>query len=295
MASTTAAAVLGPYLAARVADLERLDPLVRTGDADAIHDMRVAARRLKSTLAAYRPVFDSATPRHLRDELDWLADALGQARDNDVQRLILAELVETEVGVAQVDAANRALADRSHASLTAALTSERYRTLAKELEAFIADPRWTPAAHRSAQKTVRRALSKQFARIESRAASAETTTSPARLDERLHRVRKSVKRARYATEAAGSVAGTGAAEFIKGLVAVQDALGAHNDLVVTRSNAHAWTDLGVSAIDGAALVRLDARAQQTRVEAQRAVRSLQKLLAQTASNVDVTLLRPRSS
>lgn len=288
--SQTAASVLEPYLATRIADVERLDPIVRAGDADAIHDMRVAARRLKSILAAYRSVFDSASARHLRAELDWLADVLGQARDPDVQRLILLELVDGDDRAEQVNAANRAMAADAQAALTMALASDRYRTLVKDLQIFSADPPWKPAAHRSARKTLLRALSTQFERVASRVAFAETTTSPARLDERLHRVRKSVKRARYATEAAGSVVGKGG-DLVKALSAVQDTLGTHNDLVVTRANTLAWIDLGVNAIDGAVLGQLDAEAQKTRAEAQRTLDSLHKILARAASSFDVTLLR----
>src|SRR5688572_32783116 len=54
----------------------------RRGDADAVHDMRVATRRLRSALRTFRPVLRRWQP--LRDELKWLADALGGARDNDV-------------------------------------------------------------------------------------------------------------------------------------------------------------------------------------------------------------------
>ncbi|MEO5900980.1 MAG: CHAD domain-containing protein, partial [Ilumatobacteraceae bacterium] len=46
------------HLAAHVDAIAVGDPLVRAGDADAVHDMRVAARRLRSALATFRPFFD---------------------------------------------------------------------------------------------------------------------------------------------------------------------------------------------------------------------------------------------
>ena len=52
------------------------DVLLRTEQPDAVHQVRVAARRLRSTLAAFRPVLDATTVTEpLRDELSWLGGA----------------------------------------------------------------------------------------------------------------------------------------------------------------------------------------------------------------------------
>src|SRR4051812_29192935 len=49
---------------------------VRYGDTEAVHDMRVATRRLRSTLRSFRADLRPWQP--LRDELKWLATALGE-------------------------------------------------------------------------------------------------------------------------------------------------------------------------------------------------------------------------
>jgi CHAD domain-containing protein len=286
--SPSAAAVLGPYVAAQVAIIARLDPLVRLGDPDAIHDMRVAVRRLKAVLAAYRSAFEPATGRELRAELDWLAETLGQARDHEVQRLLLLD-VSDKAGIAQVDAADRAMGIKAQAALSAALMSARYRVLTQELARFGASPAWTPAARQKARKVLLPSLGKQFARVESRVASARKTSSQAKVDERLHRVRKSVKRARYATEAVDPI--LRAANIAKQLSTTQDVLGLHNDLVVTRSNAARWRELGVTSLEGAGLDRLDERARATRKQARRALTSLREVVAATRPTLDVTLQR----
>src|SRR5262249_55609291 len=81
---------LGPlraYVSAQFDELLRFDPGVRAGDdADAVHDMRVAVRRLRSALRTFKPMLAEQWVDSLRDELDWLAALLGAVRDLDVLR-----------------------------------------------------------------------------------------------------------------------------------------------------------------------------------------------------------------
>ena len=67
------------------------DPLVRlradVGDDDtAVHQMRVGCRRLRSDLRTFRALLDREWAGQLRDEVGWLADLLGAARDAEVLR-----------------------------------------------------------------------------------------------------------------------------------------------------------------------------------------------------------------
>ena len=55
------------------------------GDAEALHDFRVAMRRLRSTLRAYQPQLEAVVPAKLRRRLRDLARATGEARDVEVQ------------------------------------------------------------------------------------------------------------------------------------------------------------------------------------------------------------------
>lgn len=60
-------------------DLLRLEP-----HADALHQARVALRRLRSALSLFKPILADAQFEHLAGELRWLARSLGDARDLDV-------------------------------------------------------------------------------------------------------------------------------------------------------------------------------------------------------------------
>jgi CHAD domain-containing protein len=76
------------YLKDATAACKRLaDP----ADAEALHDFRVALRRLRSLLRAYRPWLGDALPGKLRRKIGKLARRTGPARDAEVQLAWLRE------------------------------------------------------------------------------------------------------------------------------------------------------------------------------------------------------------
>lgn len=72
-----ASAVLLAYLHEQIEALKAHDPGVREGTPDAVHQLRVAARRLRSVLASYRKLTERNTAKLLRSELQWLAGTVG--------------------------------------------------------------------------------------------------------------------------------------------------------------------------------------------------------------------------
>src|SRR4051794_717270 len=54
-------------------------------DEEALHDFRVALRRLRSCLRAYRPQLESSVPKRQRRRLRSVVDATGVDRDLQVQ------------------------------------------------------------------------------------------------------------------------------------------------------------------------------------------------------------------
>jgi CHAD domain-containing protein len=63
-----------------------------SGDIEAVHDMRVATRRLRSALRDFAPVLRKSPLRSVNKDLKKLADSLGAARDLDVAIVALEEL-----------------------------------------------------------------------------------------------------------------------------------------------------------------------------------------------------------
>jgi CHAD domain-containing protein len=193
-----------------------------------VHDMRVATRRLRSALRTFRPVLRRWQP--LRDELKWLADALGGVRDNDVMAARLGAELDAqppEMVVGPVRSRLRLTGDLTKArqALIAALDSPRYRALLATLDDLVA----AGPSRRLGKGRLRRAARKDLRRADGQLARARRS----RQDDQLHDARKLYKRARYAVEVLRTVDGKPAQLLRKRLGELQDVLGDHQDAVVT--------------------------------------------------------------
>lgn len=82
------------YLREQAEAIARLDAAVRQDSPDAVHQMRVATRRMRSALQAYGRVVDRSATRELTEELKWLAGVLGEARDLEVLQARFAHAVD---------------------------------------------------------------------------------------------------------------------------------------------------------------------------------------------------------
>ena len=200
----------------------------RARDAEAVHRMRVAVRRLRAILRAAGSVFAEPGVEDLRRELKWLGIALGRVRDLDVLRAHLrARLGSQPAGgrAARHRLLRQIAGDRARAvaALRAALDGRRYARLLARLDAALAAPPGRtddvslPDIAAAEFETLRRAVKKL-----SRHPSAEE----------LHAIRIKVKHARYAAELAQASVGRRAERFAQKAKALQDILGAHQDAVI---------------------------------------------------------------
>jgi CHAD domain-containing protein len=214
----------------------------------AVHQMRVATRRLRSTLKTFGKVLagpdtgPDAGPDvgALRAELKWLGDVLGAARDDEVLEAEikgrLARLpAELLLGPVQARItshfAPRAASDRE--SVLEALESARYLRLLDALTALVGMPLAgdEDEAGAALPGAVRRAYRK-LRRRAGRAAAAPP--GPAR-DTALHETRKAAKEVRYAAECASPALGKDAAKLAKQAKKLQSVLGDQHDAVVARA------------------------------------------------------------
>lgn len=230
----TVAEVLGRYVRAQVEQVRGLDPLVRADLPDAVHQMRVASRRLRAVFGCYRVYFDRARTDRLRTELEWLVESLGQARDLEVMR----DRVRSAGGGGRgdLDAFDAHLAgghDLAHAAAVDAMTSDRYFALVDELAALARVIPWTERASASATSDLPVTLGREWCHLRRAARRARASAGSERAH-RLHKVRGAVKRTRYAVEAGCPVLDPGADQFAHDLSVLQDLLGSHHDAVVAR-------------------------------------------------------------
>src|SRR4029450_10496583 len=88
----TVGELVSSYLATQCIVLASNDVGLRTG-APVVHQTRVAARRLRSTLRTFGDVVVPARAAELNNELVWYADLLGQVRDREVMSARLTTLI----------------------------------------------------------------------------------------------------------------------------------------------------------------------------------------------------------
>jgi CHAD domain-containing protein len=69
----------------------QLNRAAHSGDADSIHDLRVAIRRLSRCLSVFAPFFPSDSSKKIRRQLAELMQAAGRVRDCDIALQLLAE------------------------------------------------------------------------------------------------------------------------------------------------------------------------------------------------------------
>jgi CHAD domain-containing protein len=229
------------YLRTQAEQLRRYDPLVRRDAPDAVHQMRVAARRMRSALQAFGRLIDRDRTRHLTAELKWMAGELSGARDAEVMAERSAEtlaglpdeLVLGPVAAALTRSFERRQADAREVAL-AALNSDRYLALHNTIDALLADPPFTRAATRSARRQLPKSVARAYRRVASSMDDALSMPSGGQRDVTLHEARKATKRLRYATEAIKRTQGKPAKRLQRRLKAVQKLLGDHQDTVVAR-------------------------------------------------------------
>jgi CHAD domain-containing protein len=247
---TSADVVLG-YLREQAEAMERFDPLVRRDEPDSVHQMRVATRRLRSTLQSFGTIVSAADTSQLRDELRWLAGVLGEARDGEVlQQRLETWLRQTPEELLMGPVAARItrhfapLRAAARQAVLQALDSDQYIALLDELDRLLDDPPLTAAARRPATAELPAAVARAHRRVHKRMRRARQAPAGRDREVALHEARKAAKRARYAGEAVRPVFGSPARRFARQHKRLQTVLGNHQDAVVTRGCAR---DLAVRA------------------------------------------------
>ena len=243
-------------LAKSVTELIGEHPKVCMGDdPEAVHQFRVAARRLRSDLRTFAPLLDRHFTTWLRDELKWLGTSVGRARDADV----LAERLRSQVSRLPVRDAKSAdslllrLGETGHDAfeyILATLEEDRYVELLDALVDAAGAPKFAPEpsglADRAARPIFRDIVHKSWRRLE-RAVDALSPDAP---DTALHAVRIRAKRVRYAVESVTPLYGKDARRFARAIADVQTVLGKNQDTTV----AEAWLRDAAKALPSTRLV-----------------------------------------
>ena len=222
-----------------------LDHLLRNekaalcGDAEGIHQMRVAVRRLRAILSAFTPLLPKESRRWASNKLRWLADVLGKARNLDVFDISLlqparAALPETSKleSLAAITGSRRTAA---HTAVIEAIVSARYKTSALAMLRWFEDSEWRASGDLD---DLRRPIGELAPLLLDRCrhqAKKHGRHFAKQSAKQRHRLRIALKKLRYAAELLESLYDPAKTQhFVERLERLQDDLGEINDVRVGR-------------------------------------------------------------
>ena len=214
--------------------------VIKGDDPSGIHQMRVATRRLRAILSLFKALLNESVLRHLKEELRWLQQQLGPARDWDVfleETLTPLELrMPREEALAMLREKGEALREVAYDRARAVVSSRRYTALLLRLQLHLADEGWFKKQG-ARQRDLALVPMKSYAAELLGKRQKQLRKLGKKHDEltelQLHQLRIEGKKARYAVEFFKSFYDKEAVKpYRKSLVAIQDSLGALNDAVV---------------------------------------------------------------
>lgn len=188
-------------------------------DDEALHQARVALRRLRGALSLFRPAVRQSGLERLRRELRWITSSLSDARDLDVMLAEHDDLARADRK--KLQSARRAAYD----DVRAAIDSQRLRNLLLDLVEWLSIGDWQKAgASAPITKFANKRLDVLWKKVRQNSSGLTGLG-----DRRLHRLRIHVKKLRYAVEFLASLHGKDARKFTSRLEQIQDCLGRMND------------------------------------------------------------------
>lgn len=228
------------YLGSLLLALKEHQPVAWEGvDPEGVHQMRVAIRRTRSLLRAFREMFPADVIAPLNSELRWLANTLGSVRDADVygeafrdykDLLSLKDSGALEGYEQYLDEA----AEEARRRLIDALASDRYEALIAMWEQFIETGPSIAYLRRFGGVSVAEGaelhINRMLKKILRRGRRIGKDSPP----ESLHRLRIDGKRLRYLLEFFGNANPEQWRPLTKATKQLQNLLGEYQDACVAR-------------------------------------------------------------
>jgi|SRR3569623_49594 len=234
-AETRADAALTAILQRLCAQLNDNEVGVIAGDdPECLHDFRVAVRRTRSALGQIKKTLPASIVADYRRRFTWLAGISGPTRDLDVYLLhfdAFRDRLPVELRTALEPLRTHLAARRAdeQRKLAQTLRSPRYRQLKQGWQRSLSMPARRSKTVRPVKQIADARIWKLYRRAVKQGA-ALTAASPAAA---LHEVRKTCKKLRYLMQFFRDLYPQAALRaLLKPLEALQDVLGAHQDLHV---------------------------------------------------------------
>ena len=242
-------------LRARLERFSRAFPGIETGDIHAVHQTRVASRRLRELLPVLQ--LEGRAAGKLSHQLRKVTRRLGSVREADVMLLLIAELHESgrfpESALRQVRDAARNERDEARAEIPGKSAAESFARLVRKLDRAARKLEGTEDAQ--TRRAWRWALDARVSRRALALRQAIDKAGSVYLSDRLHATRITLKKLRYALELDVEARGLKSTDELRTLKRMQDVLGRLHDMQVlvdhvrsvqaalTPPSVTAWRDL----------------------------------------------------
>ncbi|NHC36214.1 CHAD domain-containing protein [Scytonema millei] len=225
-------------------------------DPEALHQMRVGMRRLRSAIAGFAPAIDLPKPVQEK-KIGKIARILGKLRDLDVLRESLENKYKPALPADEQEQLDTALVylykrrRKAFAKVHETLTGDRYQELKQALEKWLSQPQLQPIAQMPIQATLPDLLLSEVGRLllhpswlvgtklQDEQVVVQTGQTPAQAKQQLidnapllHSLRKETKRARYQMEVFANFYGASYETYLEDLKAIQSVLGQFQDSAV---------------------------------------------------------------
>jgi CHAD domain-containing protein len=215
------------------------EAVARGRSAEAIHQMRVALRRMGTALTDFRDIIADTQFAWLKRESKWLVTSLGPARDWDV---FLAELLApveatrpNDTSLVVLRRAAEAKREHGYARAQSAMRSRRYSNFAGRISSWRSTKSRSKAEEKEkklvggpAKKFSARLLSKRHEQVLARGRDFTSLSTPER-----HKLRIAFKKLRYTGEFFTSFhSGKQQDHYFHVVTRMQDSLGHLNDIAV---------------------------------------------------------------
>jgi CHAD domain-containing protein len=242
-------------------NIARNEAAVLAGREDGVHQMRVAVRRLRATLSA----FGKLLPRHQRhwasEELRWLADALGPARNLDVFESALLKPLRQDpdnpaalkkLALKKLEQAALRQRRAAYRDAVAAVRSTRFAALLSNLAHWFQTCGWHGGEDAAGLQQPIAALAGRALQRRWRVARKRSKGFGEQSAQQRHRLRIALKKLRYAAESLAPLYPSEyPAPFLRRVKRLQDDLGHANDVrvgheIVSALAATAGTDNGLA-------------------------------------------------
>jgi len=227
-AETPVGELVGTALAKGTSRLQGAVLMVEKAEDDAIHQVRVSCRRLRSDLKLFRKLLAGDWAQELRTDLAELANACGEARDLEVIAALVRETATSEDDQEHVETILTTLTvglERAAARSAEVVTGESTAALLQTLETVAAAPLLKPKAKNPCSEVLPQLLDTANRTFTQHADKLKPWT----VDDDWHEVRLLAKRVRYAADTSAAVLGDEAKETASHAAKYQELLGQHQD------------------------------------------------------------------